>query len=178
MFTKAPAQLFWLDMEMTGLDVNKEVPIEVAALITDWELNVLEEYEAVIRQPQKFLDGMDDWNRKHHGESGLTALVPGGREPAEVDAELAALARRHFPGERPVLAGNSIPQDRLFVRKYMPRFEAVLHYRMLDVSSWKVMFNGRYGLKYKKREDGHRALVDIHESVAELKFYLSYLKPT
>lgn len=168
------ATLLWLDMEMTGLDVEKEVPIEVAALVSNWDLNPLEEYHTVIRQPQKYLDAMDDWNRKHHGESGLTALIPSGKDPEVVDRELAELAKKHFAGESAILAGNSIGQDRLFIRRYLPQFEATLHYRMLDVTAWKVIFNGRYGKKFKKKE-GHRALDDIHESLAELKFYLSFV---
>jgi oligoribonuclease len=168
------AQLFWLDMEMTGLDVEKEVPIEVAAVVTDWELNVLDSYHTVIKQPQKYIDAMDDWNTKHHGESGLTALIPSGKEPALVDAELADFVHKHFGDERAVLSGNSISQDRLFVRKYMPKVEARLHYRMLDVTAWKVVFNGKFDLKFKKK-DGHRALDDIQESIAELKFYMGYI---
>lgn len=168
-------KLFWLDMEMTGLEVEKEVPIEVAAVVTDWNFKPLAQYHAIIRQPQKYLDGMDAWNTKHHGESGLTALVPGGKEPAVVDQELTALIRQHFGEERAILAGNSINQDRLFIRRYMPRTEAALHYRMLDVTAWKVVFNGLYQKKFKKK-DGHRALDDIMESIAEFQFYLSFVK--
>jgi oligoribonuclease len=169
-------KLFWLDMEMTGLEIEKEVPIEVAAVVTDWDFSVLDQYHAVICQPQKFLDAMDDWNKKHHGESGLTALVPGGKAPDLVDAELAGLIEKHFSAkERAVLAGNSISQDRLFIRRYMPKTESKLHYRMLDVTAWKVVFNGKFELKFSKK-DGHRALDDIHESIAELKYYLSFVR--
>ncbi|HMN69080.1 MAG TPA: oligoribonuclease [Bdellovibrionales bacterium] len=171
------AQLLWLDMEMSGLDVEKEVPIEVAAIVTDWQLGPLgEPYHAIIKQPQKYLDAMDDWNRKHHGESGLLAAIPNGRDPSEVDSELAALVRRHFGTERAILAGNSISQDRLFIRPYMPKLDATLHYRMLDVTAWKVMFNGAYNLRFKKN-DVHRALDDILESMNELKYYMSFIKP-
>lgn len=172
-----PAQLLWLDMEMTGLEVEKEVPIEVAAIVTDWQLNSLDEYHAIIRQPQSYLDAMDDWNKKHHGESGLTAAIPGGRPPEVVDAEMAAFIRKHFGSERAILSGNSISQDRLFVKRYMPLTEATLHYRMMDVTAWKVIFNGMFNLRMKKK-DGHRALDDIRESIAELKYYLSFVKPS
>lgn len=169
-------KLLWLDMEMTGLEVEKEVPIEVAALITDWQFNTLAEYHAVIKQPQRYLDSMDDWNTTHHRDSGLTALIPNGRDPAVVDGELAALIKEHFAVEKAVLAGNSINQDRLFIRRYMPQIEATLHYRMLDVTAWKVVFNGLLQKKFKKR-DVHRALDDIRESIDEFKFYLSFVKP-
>ena len=171
-----PAQLLWLDMEMTGLDVDKEVPIEVAAVVTDWQLTPLGEFHTVIKQPQKYIDAMDDWNRRHHGESGLTALIPTGMDPTACDEALSKFVRSHFSTDRGILAGNSIAQDRLFLRKYMPKTDQLLHYRMMDVTSWKVMFNGLYNLRFKKK-DGHRALEDILESISELKYYLSFVDP-
>jgi len=168
-------KLFWLDMEMTGLDVDKEVPIEVAVLVTDWTFTPLAQYHTVIHQEPKHLEAMDDWNKKHHGDSGLTALVPGGKNMALVDQELAAMIQLHFGSERAILAGNSINQDRLFIRKYLPLTEKALHYRMLDVTSWKVVFNGVFQKKFKKAQ-GHRALDDILESIAEFKYYLSFVK--
>jgi len=175
MMANTKFRMLWLDMEMTGLDVEKEVPIEIAAVVTDYKLERIDDYHTVIKQPQSYLDAMDDWNRKQHGGSGLTALVPSGREPATVDQELSALIRKHFGRERAILCGNSIGQDRLFVRKYFPLTEAALHYRMIDVSSFKVVFNELYDLKYTKKKDGHRALGDIDESLAEFRFYLNYL---
>src|SRR5665213_486003 len=169
-------KLLWLDMEMTGLDVDKEVPIEVACLVTDWQFKTLAEYHTVFKQPQKFIDGMDDWNKTHHGDSGLTAMIPNGKPPDTVDQELAHFIGHNFGFDRAILAGNSINQDRLFIRKYMPLTEAALHYRMLDVTSWKVVFNGLYQKKFKKKE-AHRALDDIRESIEEFKFYLSFVKP-
>jgi len=170
------AQLLWLDMEMTGLDVEKEVPIEVAAVVTDWQLNTLGDFHTIIKQPQKYIDAMDEWNRTHHGKSGLTALIPSGMDPTEADRALAKFVRSHFSTDRGILAGNSIAQDRLFLTKYMPQTNALLHYRMMDVTSWKVMFNGMYNLRFKKK-DGHRAVDDIHESINELKYYLSFIDP-
>jgi len=170
-------KLFWIDLEMTGLDIQKEVVIEVAALVTDFDFAVLDEWETVVRQPQSFLAAMDDWNKKHHGESGLTTKVPQGMPPQEVEQHLIAMLEKNFVGakEKPILCGNSIGQDRLFLAKYFQNFEARLHYRMLDVSSWKVIFNNKYNLKYQKK-NSHRALDDIRESIEELKFYLSYMK--
>ncbi len=173
---QTPEHLLWLDMEMTGLEVEKEVPIEVAAIVTDWDFKPIEQYHAIIQQPQKFLDGMDEWNTKHHGQSGLTAKVPGGTPPEQVDLELAALITRNFGGKPAILAGNSISQDRLFIKKYLPKTEGLLHYRMLDVTAWKVVFNGLYKKKFDKK-DSHRALDDILESIAELQFYISFMKP-
>jgi oligoribonuclease len=168
--------LLWIDMEMTGLDVTREVIIEVAAIVTDVELNELDTYETVVQQPQSYLDAMDEWNTKHHGQSGLTAKVPSGREPGLVENDLIGLIDKHFT-EKPILAGNSIAQDRLFIDRHMPRLAARLHYRMLDVTSWKIMMNARFGLEFDKKKS-HRALDDIRESLGELKFYLQHVIAT
>lgn len=168
-------KLFWLDMEMTGLVPEKEVPIEVAARVTDLDFKTLGEYHSIIRQPQKYIDGMDDWNKKHHGASGLIAAIPNGKTPEVVDQEIAQFVKDHFGSEKAVLSGNSINQDRLFIRLYLPKLESVLHYRMLDVSSWKVIFNNLYSKKYEKKQS-HRAQDDINESIEELKFYLTHIK--
>lgn len=166
-------KLLWLDMEMTGLDVEKEVPIEIAAIVTDITLREGETYHAVIKQPQSFLDQMDDWNTKHHGASGLTAAVPNGRDPVQVENELIGLVERNFSSAA-VLAGNSIGQDRLFINKHFPRLAAKLHYRMLDVTSWKIMMNARFKVKYEKK-NSHRAVDDIRESIAEMAHYLEHV---
>ena len=169
-------RLFWIDLEMTGLDVEKEVIIECAAIITDYDFKPLDTYEVVVKQPQKYLEAMDDWNKKHHTESGLAAKVPSGVDPDDVENHLIRMIKKHFPNtERPILAGNSIAQDRLFIDKYWPGLAAMLHYRMMDVSSWKVIFNNKYNLKYQKN-NSHRALDDIQESIRELQFYLAHLK--
>src|ERR1700692_772216 len=97
-------KLFWIDMEMTGLDVEKEVIIEVAAVITDFDFQELDHFETVVRQPQSYLDNMDDWNRDHHGKSGLTAKVPFGMKPDLAEAKLVDLAKKHFPHDKPILA--------------------------------------------------------------------------
>src|SRR3984957_197179 len=162
-------------MEMTGLDVEKEVIIEVAAVVTDFEFNALATYHAIVKQDQKYLDAMDDWNKSHHGESGLTAAVPSGVNPEKAEEELLRLVDRYYPGERPVLAGNSIGQDRLFINKYFKKFAERLHYRMLDVTSWKIVMNDKLKKKYDKKNT-HRALDDTTESIAELKFSLSHFQ--
>lgn len=167
-------RLLWMDMEMTGLDVDKEVIIEVAAVITDFQLEEIARYHSVVRQPQEYLDRMDDWNQKHHSESGLLDLIPSGKSPDQVEADLMQLLDGFFLNERAVIAGNSIAQDRLFTNKYFPRFAARLHYRMVDVTSFKIVFAGRFGVSYQKR-GAHRAVDDIGESIAELKHYLSFV---
>lgn len=169
---------FWIDLEMTGLDDAKDVILEVAAAVTDLDFNVLEEFDRVIRQPQEALDRMDDWCKKTHGASGLTEKVKTVGEPLEkVEGELIALLDRHFPKkeDKVVLAGNSVGNDRRFIDRYLPAFAKRLHYRLIDVSSFKEVFRQKYGVKYDKKNK-HRALDDIHESIAELKSYLSHIQ--
>lgn len=171
-------KLFWIDLEMTGLDVDKEVIIECAAVITDYDFQVLDTYEKVVNQPQMFIDRMDDWNKEHHTKSGLVAKIPRGETPDQVEEDLLKLIKIHWPSvekkeDKPILAGNSIGQDRLFLNKYFQRFSQQLHYRMLDVSSWKIIFNHKYGIKYDKK-NSHRALDDILESIEEMRFYLKH----
>lgn len=174
-------KLLWLDMEMTGLEVEQERVIEVAAIVTDMNFVELESFETVVKQDKKFLDSMDEWNREHHKKSGLTAKVPTGMDPLEVESRLISICDRHFPdalvnkANRPMLAGNSIMQDRLFIDAYFHELSHRLHYRQLDVTSWKMIFGLKYNLFYEK-ENHHRALEDIRESIAELKYYLSFLK--
>ena len=170
-------KLFWIDMEMTGLDVEKEVIIEVAAIITDLKFQELDCYEDVVRQPQKYLDSMDAWNKEHHKKSGLTAKVPHGTPPDHVEHKLIDLVKKHFPDpkDRPILAGNSIMQDRLFINKYMTELAPLLHYRMLDVSSWKIIMNNKFRYVYHKANQ-HRALDDIRESIQELRAYCDFIQ--
>jgi oligoribonuclease len=165
-----------MDLEMTGLDVNKEVIIEVAAIVTDLDFVSLDTYHAVVQQDQKYLDAMDDWNKTHHKESGLTDLIPRGKPQKVVEDDLLALIAKYFPAEKAILAGNSISQDRLFINKYMTRFAEKLHYRMLDVTAWKVIMNAKYNIIHEK-QNTHRALDDIRESIGELKTYLACVKP-
>ena len=168
-------KLLWIDLEMTGLDVEKEKIIEVAAIVTDRLFNEQETFHAIVKQDQKYIDGMDDWNRTTHGESGLINMIPGGQEQAKVENDLITLVDKYFPKEQAIIAGNSIAQDRLFIRKHLPKLNARLHYRMLDVSSWKLIFQENYNKIYEKK-NAHRALDDIRESIGEMNFYLSFIK--
>lgn len=171
-----PTKLLWVDLEMTGLDPKQHVIIEVAAVITDFNFNVLGQYEALVLQPEAKLTAMDPWAQNQHDTSGLTDKVRAhGVSELEVERQLDDLIATHFGDEPAVLAGNSIYNDRVFIKQYWKSVEQRLHYRMLDVSSLKVFMQGRYGLEYKKG-DGHRAQGDIEASIAELKYYLEWLQ--
>lgn len=173
--------LLWLDMEMSGLDVQKEAIIEVACIVTDMNFRELDSFETVVKQPQHYIDNMDSWNKEHHGKSGLIAKIPAGMDPEFVETKLIDMIDKHFPlsktdlKKRPILAGNSIMQDRLFIDRYFVKLSSRLHYRMVDVSSFKVVMTNKYDIEYKK-QNSHRALDDIRESIGELKFYLDHLK--
>lgn len=160
-------------MEMTGLDVQKERIIEVAAVITDTEMNELGEYHAVIKQPDEILKKMDDWNQKQHKSSGLLDLIPSGKSQELVEFEIIEWIQSHYKGERPILAGNSIAQDKLFIDFHMHKLKEILHYRMLDVTSWKIPF-WIHNIEMKKKNT-HRAIDDIRESINEFKTYLKFV---
>ena len=170
-------KFFWIDLEMTGLDEKVDVILEAAAVVTDLDLNILEEYSRVVFQSQEALDRMDKWCRKTHGASGLTEAVKTGAPLGRVEEELLQIINRHFTAkEEVVLSGNSVGNDRRFIDKYMPKIAKRLHYRLIDVSSFKEVFREKYGIDVKKSEN-HRALEDIRESIAELKTYLGYVTP-
>lgn len=170
--------LFWVDLEMTGLDDLKDSILEVAIVITDTDLTTLETYHRVVYQPQDVIDNMNDWCKKTHGDSGLTAAIPNGTPLAQVEKEVLELINRHYPtNERVVIVGNSVGNDKRFIDRYMPEVSKRLHYRLIDVSSFKEIFRDKYGLKFEKKNT-HRAVDDIHESIAELGYYLSFVHPT
>jgi oligoribonuclease len=170
-------RLVWMDMEMSGLDPDKERVLELATIITDKDLVVIaEQTEIVVHQPDLVLAAMDEWNTKHHGASGLTERVRTSTV-TEADAEAAVIAfiDAHVPAsERPVLAGNSIHQDRRFIHRYLPKLDRRLHYRMVDVSTVKELARRWYPDLFDKRpakRETHRALDDIRESIDELRFW-------
>ena len=176
-----PDVLVWLDMEMTGLDPERERIIEVATILTDGNLTeIANGPELVIHQPDEVLAAMDDWNKKHHGASGLIDRVKASTiTEADAEAQTIAFINAHVPAkDRPVLAGNSIHQDRRFIHRYMPAFDRRLHYRMVDVSTIKEL--GRRWFpeitaKLPAKKEGHRALDDIRESIDELRWYKQHL---
>jgi len=163
----------WLDLEMTGLDVEKERIIEVGAIITDTQLNPIDDFHRIVFQPNELLAKMDDWNQKHHGASGLLDAIPDGDKEEAVEKDLIDWCEKHF-NEPIILAGNSIGQDRLFIDKYFTEFARHLHYRQLDVTSFKLHF-ATQGVEFKKKNT-HRAIDDIKESIEELKFFWSHVK--
>ena len=169
--------LLWIDLEMSGLDEKVHHILEVAAVVTDANLKHLSEYHCVVYQPQRVLDLMDDWCTKTHGASGLTkAVTEKGRKLAEVETELLAFLKPSFsPNEKIILCGNSIGQDRRFIDAYMKKLAARLHYRIVDVSSFKEVFSLKWQEVFKKK-NSHRAVEDIHESIRELEHYLSFVK--
>lgn len=175
--TTSKKALFWVDLEMTGLDETVDSILEVAIVITDTDFDIQEQYQSVIFQPPEILQKMNDWCKKTHGESGLTAAVPGGKPLAEVEKDILALIQKYYaPSERVVLVGNSVGNDKRFIDRYLPEVARRLHYRLIDVSSFKEIFRAKYGLSFQKRNT-HRAVDDILESVKELKYYLSFVKP-
>jgi oligoribonuclease len=168
-------KLLWLDLEMSGLDVDACRILEVAAIVTDMKFNELDSYEAIVFQPPEVLEAMDAWCTRQHGLSGLTEAVATGKPEGEVEDAMHDLIKRHWGRkELAVLAGNSIGTDRDFIKAWWPKVAKRVNYRLLDVSSFKLVFRGRYGVDFKKGNN-HRALDDIRESMAELTHYLGYL---
>jgi len=167
--------LFWLDMEMTGLEVEQHRILEAAVIVTDWSLKPMKTFSSAVFQDAASLAQMDEWCVKTHTASGLLSRVPDGLTETQLEQALHQLADGFFgPNEKIVLCGNSIGQDRKFIDKYLPGFSSRLHYRMLDVSSFKIVFENAYQQKFKKKNK-HEALGDIEESIAEFRFYLGFL---
>lgn len=165
--------LIWIDLEMTGLNPAHDRIIELAVLVTDNQLNIIAEGPVfAIHQSDDLLSGMDEWNTKHHTQSGLVERVRKSvvNEIQAEEAVLAFLSSYLKPGESP-LCGNSIHQDRIFLAKYMPKLEKFCHYRNLDVSTVKELARRWAPELVFKKESKHQALDDIKESIAELKFY-------
>ncbi len=170
--------LIWIDLEMTGLNPDTDLIIEIATVITDKNLNVLAEGPAIaVNQPDAALLAMDDWNQKHHGQSGLIDRVRVSRLTQQ-DAEKLTLdfLRDWVPERISPMCGNTIGQDRRFLVKYMPKLEEYFHYRSIDVSTLKELV-ARWAPDLKdgfKKETKHQALADIHESIDELRYYREY----
>lgn len=171
----ADTRLVWMDMEMSGLDPDTNVILEIATLVTDNELSIVAEGPSLaIHQPRELLDRMDDWNREHHTASGLSERVLASVvSTQEAERQTLEFVRRHCGARLSPLCGNSIYQDRRFLVRYMPRLEAYVHYRNIDVSTVKELVRRWYpdGPKPPEKKHAHLALDDIKESIEELRFY-------
>ncbi|HSX43917.1 MAG TPA: oligoribonuclease [Candidatus Saccharimonadales bacterium] len=174
-----PTKLLWVDLEMTGLDPTKDVILEVAAEVTDFNFKTLASYEARVQHKQELVASRMQaniwWKDFPENRDEFLAKLEDGKPLKQVEQELIDLVSREFGTELAVLAGNSIHNDRLFVKHWWPTLDLKLHYRMLDVSAWKVFMQGKYSVKYEKKQI-HRAFDDIQASIAELQSYLDWFK--
>nr|XP_020504581.1 oligoribonuclease, mitochondrial isoform X1 [Labrus bergylta] len=174
--TAMSQRIVWVDLEMTGLDIEKDQIIEMACIITDSELKIVAEGpNLIIKQPDTLLDGMSEWCQEHHGKSGLTQAVRDSKISLEqAEYEFLSFIRLYTPPGQCPLAGNSVHADKRFLDKYMPQFMYHLHYRIIDVSTIKELCRRWFPEDYKmapQKKGTHRALDDIQESIKELQFY-------
>jgi oligoribonuclease len=174
-------RLVWLDLEMTGLDVDRHVIVEIAALVTDDDLEPIDEgIDLIVHQPARALDEMDDFVRTMHTRSGLLPEIEASTlSLADAGAQTIEYIRAHVPtaGTSP-LCGNSIGVDRRFLDRQLPELDRYLHYRSVDVSSFKELCRRWYPDVYAKRpskQETHRALADVRESIAELRYYREHI---
>ena len=172
---RSKKHLVWIDCEMTGLDPKENVLIEIATIITSYDLEIVARGPVLpIRQSDAKLALMDAWNRRTHRKSGLLdRMKEEGVSCAEAERQTLAFVKKHCYAHTAPLCGNSIGQDKRFLAKYMPDLHDYLHYKVVDVSSIKVLVSEWYGGKYEspKKQELHRALADIEESIAELDYY-------
>jgi oligoribonuclease len=170
--------LVWLDMEMTGLDPEKERIIELACVVTDAQLNILAQSPVfTVHQSDALLDAMDAWNKGTHGKSGLIDRVKvSTTTEAQAQEQMIAFLKQFIGPRKSPLCGNSVHQDRRFMVKYMPKLEEFFHYRNLDVSTLKELAKRWKPAVYEsfEKEQKHTALADIHESIEELKHYRAH----
>ena len=171
------AKLLWIDLEMTGLNPEEDRICEVAAIATDMDLNEIATYEAVVKVNDKTMKERmvgEFWEKNNKSRDALFEQNKNGKDVKEVEKDLLSFLDKNFD-QTVYLAGNSIHQDRKFIAKEMPELDKRLHYRMLDVSAWKIYFENALGKKFIK-PDNHRALDDINGSIEEFKWYLTFLK--
>ncbi|CAA9398088.1 MAG: 3'-to-5' oligoribonuclease (orn) [uncultured Nocardioides sp.] len=176
MWSTVSERLVWIDCEMTGLDLGADALIEVAALVTDFDLNVLGEgVDVIVKPPPEALDQMVEFVRTMHETSGLLDALDSGTTLADAQDQVLSYVREHCPdGSRPPLAGNTVATDRAFLARDMPELESFLHYRIVDVSSIKELSRRWFPRAYfsaPAKRGNHRALADIQESIEELRYY-------
>ncbi|ANP72962.1 oligoribonuclease [Cryobacterium arcticum] len=174
--TNSSDRLVWIDCEMTGLDINTDELVEIAVVVTDFDLNILDPgLDIVIKPDASALENMGDFVRNMHTSSGLIEEIPNGVSVAEAEYQVLEYVLRFVPeDQRAPLAGNSIGTDRAFLARYMPRLDKQLHYRNVDVSSIKELAHRWFPRAYfnaPAKDGGHRALADILESIRELAYY-------
>ncbi len=174
-----PNNLIWIDLEMTGLDTQNDVIIEIATVVTDKDLNILAEGPVLaIHQPEEVMQGMDEWNTRQHGGSGLTERVRNSDiSVAEAEARTLEFLRQYVPAKASPMCGNSICQDRRFMARTMPELEAFFHYRNLDVSTLKELarrWMPEVASSFRK-QSSHLAMDDVKDSIAELQHYRQHL---
>lgn len=174
--TKSSDRLVWIDCEMTGLDIDSDELVEIAVVITDYELTIIDPgLDLIIKPNPAALENMSDFVRSMHETSGLINEIPNGISAAEAETLVLEYVLRFIPADQKApLAGNSIGTDRAFLTKYMPRLDDQLHYRNVDVSSIKELARRWYPRVYfnaPAKDGGHRALADILESIRELSYY-------
>jgi oligoribonuclease len=174
--TNASDRLVWIDCEMTGLDLEVDELVEIAVVITDYDLKAVDEgFSIVIKPDDSAMETMNDFVRNMHTSSGLIEEIPHGVSVADAEYQVLEYVLKHVPTEQKApLAGNTIGTDRAFLAKFMPRLDAHLHYRNVDVSSIKELSRRWFPRVYfnaPKKDGGHRALADILESIRELEYY-------
>jgi oligoribonuclease len=173
------SNLIWIDMEMTGLDPQKERIIEIATIVTDTKLNILAEGPVfAVHQSEELLNSMDNWNTKQHNGSGLVRRVrESSVDEAKAEAETLEFLKQYVPFGKSPMCGNSVHQDRRFLCRYMPSLERFFHYRLLDVSTLKEIALRWAPRIYSglKKDSKHLALSDIRDSIEELKYYREHL---
>jgi oligoribonuclease len=174
-----PTKLFWVDLEMTGLSPTEDVILEIAAEITDFDFKTIASYEARIHHPKELVVNRMQkniwWKDYPANRDDFVQKLDQGKPLHQVEQELIALLQKEFGDEPAILAGNSIHNDRNFMKQWWPELDLKMHYRMLDVSALKVFMQGKYGVEYEKKEI-HRAFDDIQASIAELQYYIDWLR--
>lgn len=175
------SRLLWVDLEMTGLDPTKDRILEIAAIITDWDFNELAMFESGvghdIPEITRLMDASPFYVKMKENKRALLELSSQSPPERVVEKLFVEFVGAHCDTHYPVLlAGNSIHIDRQFIRAYWPHLEQLLHYRMLDVTSWKLVFEGKFAQKKFAKSESHRALDDVRESISEFQQYLSHVK--
>lgn len=172
-------RILWVDLEMTGLVPGVDKILEVACLVTDWEFEIIDKYEGIVKVDEKVVEKRmvgEFWEKHKKVARKLQKQNESGKESLAIEKELLEFVNKNFTkGEKILLAGNSVHQDRKFIDEEWGLLAQKLHYRMLDVSAWKVVFGGKFEKEFKK-EEKHRAMEDILGSIEELKYYLTMVK--